>query len=211
MYNLEKIELLPARERVASELRKSIIAGNIESGTVLTLEDTAKSLGVSTTPVREAFQILQGEGLIDLAHNRGAVVIGMTTKDIEDHYELRAILESAAAKLASQNRDSLDELKSIYETSVEARKNKDVQTYSDLNQSFHFAIWRASLNQKLVDTLSSLWNGLSVADRLKEEAYIDISSTEHEKILKAIIDGDGTLAYDLMYAHILRSKDSMLK
>ena len=59
MLGLKPIKLLPARERVASALRKAIIAQQIKEGETLTLETTAQQLGVSITPVREAFQILE--------------------------------------------------------------------------------------------------------------------------------------------------------
>lgn len=66
MLGLKPIKLLPARERVASALRKAIIAQQIKEGETLTLETTAQQLGVSITPVREAFQILERDGLISL-------------------------------------------------------------------------------------------------------------------------------------------------
>lgn len=66
MLGLKPIKMLPARERVAAALRKAIISRQITEGEVLTLESTAQELGVSITPVREAFQILERDGLIDL-------------------------------------------------------------------------------------------------------------------------------------------------
>ena len=65
MLGLKPIKMLPARERVAAALRKAIISRQITEGEVLTLESTAQELGVSITPVREAFQILERDGLID--------------------------------------------------------------------------------------------------------------------------------------------------
>ena len=72
MLGLKPIKMLPARERVAAALRKAIISRQITEGEVLTLESTAQELGVSITPVREAFQILERDGLIDLQQNKGA-------------------------------------------------------------------------------------------------------------------------------------------
>lgn len=66
MLGLKPIQLLPARERVAAALRKAIISKQISEGEVLTLENTAQELGVSITPVREAFQILARDGLIEI-------------------------------------------------------------------------------------------------------------------------------------------------
>lgn len=65
-------KLMPARERVASALRKAIISRQIKEGETLALEATAQELGVSITPVREAFQILARDGLLELKQNKGA-------------------------------------------------------------------------------------------------------------------------------------------
>ena len=85
MLGLKPIKLLPARERVASALRKAIIAQQIKEGETLTLETTAQQLGVSITPVREAFQILERDGLISLQQNRGATVLGINEKTLREN------------------------------------------------------------------------------------------------------------------------------
>ena len=99
MLGLKPIQLLPARERVAAALRKAIISKQISEGEVLTLENTAQELGVSITPVREAFQILARDGLIELKQSKGAVVLGINETTIREHYQVRASLESAACAL----------------------------------------------------------------------------------------------------------------
>ena len=83
MVTLKPIKLLPARERVAFALRKAIISKQIGEGEVITLEATAQQLGVSVTPVREAFQILARDGLIDLKQNKGATVLGLNETTIK--------------------------------------------------------------------------------------------------------------------------------
>ena len=107
MVTLKPIKLLPARERVASALRKAIISKQIGEGEVITLEATAQQLGVSVTPVREAFQILARDGLIDLKQNKGATVLGLNETTIREHYEIRAALESAACVLCCQRKADL--------------------------------------------------------------------------------------------------------
>ena len=74
MLGLKPVKLMPARERVASALRKAIISRQIKEGETLALEATAQELGVSITPVREAFQILARDGLLELKQNKGAIV-----------------------------------------------------------------------------------------------------------------------------------------
>ena len=107
MLGLKPIKLLPARERVASALRKAIISKSIPEGAELTLENTAQELGVSVTPVREAFQILARDGLLEVKQNRCAIVLGVTEKTIREHYQLRAALEGTACMLCCQNNADL--------------------------------------------------------------------------------------------------------
>ena len=91
-----------AKEKVAAELRKAILSRQMKEGEILSLDSVASQLNVSAMPVREAFQILARDGLIQLRKNKGAVVLGITETYIREHYQLRAILESAAAKLAAE-------------------------------------------------------------------------------------------------------------
>ena len=120
MLGLKPIKLLPARERVASALRKAIISKSIPEGAELTLENTAQELGVSVTPVREAFQILARDGLLEVKQNRCAIVLGVTERTIREHYQLRAALEGTACMLCCQNNADLSKIKNCVDTAEEA-------------------------------------------------------------------------------------------
>lgn len=210
MKNLGKIKLLPAREQVASVLRKAILSRELTEGEELTLEGTANQLGVSSMPVREAFQILASDGLIQLRPNKGAVVLGINEKMIRDHYETRAILESEAAAKASREGTDISDIEYAFEMSERARKENDYSEYSRQNQGFHMAIWEAADNEKIKSLLSALWNGLSMGHKVTEEEYAEISIREHREILEAIKGHDGQKARTLMYAHIIRSMENIL-
>ncbi|MBQ3693205.1 MAG: GntR family transcriptional regulator, partial [Synergistaceae bacterium] len=134
MLNVRPVKLMPVREQAAASLREAIITQNIKQGETLVLETTAKALGISVTPVREAFQILARDGLIELAQNRGAVVLGMTAKNIREHYEIRAALEAEACRLVCEKNADLSEI----ERCVDNLVSHDEDNYSDLNQSFHY-------------------------------------------------------------------------
>ena len=95
---METLELLPIRVRITSILRKAIYAGEYRSGDELSLTDVAAQLGVSRTPVREAFQELESEGLITLRMNKGAIVNTINRKFVRDIFEMRILLESEAAR-----------------------------------------------------------------------------------------------------------------
>lgn len=210
MSSLKPIKLLPARERVASALRKAILSRELLEGDDITLEGIAAQLGVSITPVREAFQLLANEGLIRLRVNKGAVVLGVNEKTIRDHYETRAILESESAAKVCKNNIDISEIQNAYEYARKALEENDSSKYSNYNQAFHMAIWTAAGNEKIKFILSSLWNGLSMGHKVTEETYANISMDEHEDIMNAINNRDADLAKKLMYDHIIRSMENIL-
>ncbi len=208
--NLRPIKLLSAREQVAAVLRKAILSLEIKEGEELTLESVAEQLDVSTTPVREAFQILAHDGLIKLRPNKGAFVLGINERTIRDHYETRAILEREAAAMVCRNNADISEIVASYEQSIIALQEGNAKEYSNYNQAFHMAIWTAAGNEKIKSLLSSLWNGLSMGHKVTEEAYAKISISEHEKIVEAIKNHDEELSRNLMNAHIIRSMENIL-
>ena len=155
---LNPIQMLPARDRVAAALREAILSHQFAEGEELTLKDTAAQLGVSSTPIREAFQMLAREGLIELRPNRGAIVLGMNEKRLRDHYETRAALERAAVVLVCRKKADIDPVKLAYIQAASALAQNDSAGYSAQNQAFHMAIWTAADNDAMKELLSSLWN-----------------------------------------------------
>lgn len=101
----KKADMMPAREQVASILRSSILLGEIAVGTSITLDSISEQVGLSRTPVREAFQILATEGLLELRQNRCAIVKGVSEEAIRDHYEIRILLETEALRKACEHMD----------------------------------------------------------------------------------------------------------
>ncbi|RVU54663.1 GntR family transcriptional regulator [Anaerosphaera multitolerans] len=210
MTNLKPIKLLPAREQIASVLRKQILSRNIKEGETISLEATAKKLGVSVTPVREALYILDSNGLVKLRPNKEALVMGVTPKTIRDHYEIRAILEREAAVMVCENKADLSDVVAAYNGGVEVIKNNKAKDYGAYNQAFHVAIWKASGNERMESLLSSMWNGLSMGDNVTKEEYAKTSISEHKDILNALENRDRELARTLMSNHIFRSMENIL-
>lgn len=210
MIQLGKVKMLPAREQVASILRKAILSRELEEGQEITLEGIASQVGVSSMPVREAFQILASDGLIRLRPNKGAVVLGINEKTIRDHYETRAILEAeTAARCCDPGKDT-SPISNSYHLALQALENNDASEYSYHNQMFHVEIWTCAGNEKMKLILSSLWNGLSMGHKVTQEQYARISIAEHKRILEAIEAGDAAEARQAMYDHIIRSMNNIL-
>jgi len=210
MIQLKPIKLLPARERVASVLRKEIISQNIEEGVQLTLESTAERLGVSITPVREAFQMLEAEGLLTLTPNKGAIIRGITPRTVTEHFQIRAALESEAVALVCESKANLSEIQKIVNESEKAVLAKDWDVYGNLNQAFHVALWTASGNLRLKNMLAVMWNGLSMRYMETVEEYAQKSHSEHKHILKLLEARNSEEARKLMHRHIERSMQDML-
>lgn len=210
MKNIGKIKVLPIREQVASILRKAILTGDLEEGRELTLDEIATQVGVSSMPVREAFQILATDGLIKLRHNKAAVVLGISEKNIKDHYHTRALLESDCCALASAEGKDISPIVEAYELSKQAVENGEYSKYSELNQGFHMAIWEVADNSKIESILSTIWNGLSTGFKVSEEEYAKMSIKEHEVILEFIKSGNSDEARKAMNEHIMRSMKDIL-
>ena len=197
---MNQLSLMPIRVRIASELRKAIYAGEYKSGDELSLTDVAAQLGVSRTPVREAFQELESEGLITLRMNRGAVVNTIDRKFVRDIFEIRRLLEADAVERAAKNGMETERL---------LERLYDLRDH--ITEVSHTAIWTAADNHQLQKYLMEIWNGPSVAGAPEDilEHYRN-STFEHISILQFIRDGMAAEARQAMELHITRSMANML-
>ena len=203
---------MPARVQITAILRKALFSGEYKSGDVLSLTGIAEQLGISRTPVREAFQTLEAEGLIELQMNRGAIVKPIGKKFITDHYEMRALLESEAAARAAVR--GLPECAALLQQlhSLLARiRDVSSEEYEELNLAVHTAIWTAADNERLYKFLASLWNGPSVGFTASKLEHYTQSTQEHIGVLQAIEKSDAEAARKIMTQHIDRSLDNILK
>lgn len=209
---MESLELMPVRVRITSILKKAIFSGEYQSGDELSLTDVAAQLGVSRTPVREAFQTLAAEGLITLRMNKGAIVNAIDRKFVKDNFEMRILLESEAAACAAVNEmDVLGLLERLYDMRDHFDKLNRAD-YEALNQDIHMGIWNAADNQKLKRYLMELWNGPSTGHGASEELLHYKNSTfEHISILHFIRDRQPEQARKAMAQHIFRSMENILK
>ncbi len=209
---MEQLAMMPVRVRIASVLRKAIYAGEYKSGDELSLTDVAAQLGISRTPVREAFQELESEGLITLRMNRGAVVNAIDRKFVRDIFEMRRLLESDAVARAAKNGMKTEQLLERLYDLRDHIADVSRETYETLNQDIHTEIWKAADNHQLQKYLLEMWNGPSVAGEPADvlEHYRN-STFEHISILQFIRDGMADEARQAMELHITRSMTNMLR
>jgi DNA-binding GntR family transcriptional regulator len=211
-------------DKLASQLHARVLSGELPSGTRLRQEALAEEFGVSRTPVREALRKLQAGGLVELQPNRGAVVRGLSPREIRDAYEVRAALEALAARLAADrvNREQLERLRHAQgefrialERTVARRRGgrevrqREILLWGSANDEFHQTIHEASGNSVLAGTLAQLHRNfprdLSRLVVSESTAMLEANVREHEAILDALSRHDATAAYELMQRHIARA------
>lgn len=202
--------MMPARIKIAAIVRKAILSGEFTAGSELSLTETAAKIGVSRTPVREAFQTLAAEGLIELRMNKGAVVKSIDENFIKDHFSIRMLLEGEAVARAIQNGMDANELMALQATVSDNLHFVADNTYELYNQNFHTAIWAATQSQKLYHFCETLWNGPSFSRAVPDEEHRRRSIAEHSQIIGYIAEGDAESGRRTMAAHIERSMHNIL-
>lgn len=208
---LQPVRMAPAREQVAEVLRQAILAGEYAPGSLLSLEKVAQSVGVSRTPVREAFQLLDSEGLIELRPNRGAIVIGLSLEGVADYFDMRILLEGEAVYRACQNGLDLKLLERCCDEGALAAKYNEIQRFTRCNNQFHSVIWEAAGSEKLKGFLHQLAKGAAVDQAVSQEAYLAHAQREHEALLAALKTRDPIQARAIMIQHLRQSKENALK
>lgn len=191
-----------------TRIRGLILSGELQPGAVLPQAALAQTIGISTTPLREALRRLQQEGLVDLDAHRDARVRPLDAAEARDLLELRGSLEPLAASLAAERRTETDltELRAALD-GLEGLSAHPSAAQLESHHRFHGAIHRASRNALLLEIIDGLWvktdryrrHGLE-AGRSDEER--DARATEHRLLFEAVRDGDPDTAAELMRRHV---------
>jgi len=194
-----------------TRVRELILSGELEPRAVINQAILAHQIGISTTPLREALKRLKQQGLVELDAHRDARVTPLDPEEARDLLEVRRALDPLAASLAADRRTKQDvaEMRAALEGLEALASNPTVQQLV-AHRRFHAAIYRASHNARLAETLDGLWDtadryrrhGLQV-ERSAEE--IATKANEHTLLFEAIVEGDGATAADVMRAHIQTS------
>jgi DNA-binding GntR family transcriptional regulator len=194
---------LPLRNQVVAILRDAILTCSLEPGAVLNERELAEQLGVSKTPVREALSLLNHEGLVQILPRQAYVVTPITVRDVHESFDLRVILECAAAELAAARITDaeLTELAAVVAGEADAAA---VAETLERNVDFHSLIARASGNERLTALIGKL---LGEMPRLISVGYV---RGEHEHVMNALRERNPARAREAMREHILTVKEKAL-
>jgi DNA-binding GntR family transcriptional regulator len=190
----------PLRDVVADVLRERIASGVLTPGSRVREETIAAELGVSRVPVREALQMLEREGFIELTPRRGAAVAVPSVGRVFDLLEVRTTLEVLAAVLAARRAggDYADQLTAVVADGARAAADRDFQRLPELIDRFHDLVARASGNEELARMLESIRGRVRWMFKYDLEGRSPASWVLHGKILAAILAADEAAAADLM-------------
>jgi DNA-binding GntR family transcriptional regulator len=195
-------------ELAYDRVRALILSGTLEPGTVLPQASLARTIGMSTTPLREALRRLKQDGLVDLDAHRDARVRPLDAAEARDLLELRRSLDPLAASLAAARRSATDlAAMSAALDGLEALSDDPTPAQLATHRRFHAAVHRASHNAALIDVLDGLW---VKTDRYRRHALEggrtdeerDARAAEHRSLFAAVERGDAAAAADLMRRHV---------
>ena len=203
------------RGRVFNKIREDILSGKYKDNDELKEIAIGEELGVSRTPVREAFRQLELEGLIQIVPNKGAYVTGITIEDVKDIYMIRSKLEGLCAAWACEHitEQQIEEMEeNIYLSKFHAERGHFDQM-SELDSRFHEVMYEAC-NSKMLEHLLKDFHQYVQRVRKRTLSTIDrslASNNEHSMILEAIKARNPEEAERLATVHIHNAYDNMVK
>lgn len=213
-----------AAESAYTQIRSMLIAGEIGPGDKLLEEDLAERTGVSRTPVREALRRLASEGFVEFQPRRGVRAVSWTSRDLDEIFSLRALLEGYAAGQAAERAkpdhlerlsDLCDRMEAIAETTYgigpvdgDGEISEEVEeaygSLSELNNEFHRTVLAAADNAHLDAVMARLISAPLVQRTFMRYSgeRLARSMSHHRELVEALSRRDPALATAVMTAHI---------
>ena len=202
---------LPLRDVVFNTLREAILRGDLVPGERLMELQLAAKLGVSRTPIREAIRMLEQEGLAITIPRKGAIVAGMTEKDMQDVLEIREALEELSVQVACDKitEEEVARLRENMENFEDSLKSGDLKRMAEADVEFHDVIYQATDNLKLINMLNNLREQMYRyrVEYLKNPSNHEQLLREHEAIYRGIMEKDKDAVTEMIRKHISNQVD----
>ena len=203
------------RGRVFHRLRDDILSGKYAEHEELKEVAIGEEMGVSRTPVREAFRQLELEGLIRIVPNKGAYVTGITQKDVKDIYMIRSLLEGLCARWATEHitKDQLEEMEeNVYLAEFHTKKGH-LEQLAELDNRFHHILYEACDSKMLEHQLKDFHQYVF---RVRKKTLANVtrgskSNEEHRLIMEAIRNKNADLAEQLAHQHMINAYENMVE
>ena len=196
-----------AKERAYRHVKRRILDGALPGGELLSEGEVAEELGMSRTPVREAFLLLEAEGLMHLYPKRGALVVPVSPEEVRDVMEARQVVERHAATVVATRPPAgiLEELEALIAEQDERRRADDPPGFVDADRRFHRALVVAAGNAVLLrfyDSLRDRQRRMGTATIMRDPGAMAAFVDEHRAIVRALAAGGRDEAADRLGRHI---------
>jgi DNA-binding GntR family transcriptional regulator len=200
--------------RVANRMREDIALGVLAPEQWLKVRVLSERYGVSAAPIREALQVLQGEGLIVMEHNRGARVRRIDAQRLIDIFDVREAIESylTAAFAESASPHQVTILGAVQAQHDQAVTEKDYHTAFEINRKFHQIINSAARNYEALEVIErhlALTRALRLSCGFSDVRQRTVQQ-EHHQLLDAFRRHDSGAARQIAAMHVRSSKDDLL-
>lgn len=196
---------------VASLVRERIYTHRYPTGAWLRQEQLSAELGISRTPVREALRVLELEGLVRVRPGRGARVVTGDVRTLLDAYQLRAVVDGLAARLAAEGSRGAHSLRAAIDRQEAALEPWEPRAYTHANVEFHEEVMQMTGNEFVVAQLPILRMTAQVFApvRVVEPSSAKRAIRQHRGIAEAIENADAPAAERLARAHIDATIDEL--
>lgn len=191
--------------QVAAQLRSAIIDLRLPPGTMLDKAQICARLGVSRSPVAEAFARLESEGLLDILPQRGTVVSFLSLGAIKEYIFIRKALEGEAVRMLATRRPPgfTEKLEANIEAQRESARNEDRETFHRLDLQFHDELLNALDYRRMKAVVDTARNNLDRARQMTNTIRrIAVGIEEHAHIVAEIKAGKGDRAARAMHVHL---------
>jgi DNA-binding GntR family transcriptional regulator len=190
-------------ESAYRRLLEDIRAGALKPGARLTETELAERLAISRTPVREALRRLEADGLVTHEPRVGAMVRALDHAEVMELYEMRSVIEGAAARLAARAASPV-EIDALEALNVRMATATDAQARAEANRAFHLTLIDAARNRYLVRAAAAVHKPLLILGptTLDEDGRAEAAVAEHADILAALTARDGAAAEAAMRRHM---------
>ncbi len=204
-----------ASDRAYDHVKRAIIRGDLAGGTAISENAICQDLGVSRTPVHEAFLRLAAEELIALESRKGAVVRPMSPNEAADVLEMREAIESTAAtRVVTDGRvaDLAPSLQAMLAEQEAAVRDGDVDRFIEVDAEFHGAVIGASRNAIAVlfaRTLRDRQQRLRHQLMRVQPSQLQASLDDHRALARALDDGDAARYAEVLSAHVASHRGAL--
>jgi DNA-binding GntR family transcriptional regulator len=204
----------PLREEVYDALRRAIVNGELSPGIRVVETELATQLGISRTPIREAFRKLEAEGFLSKGPGSSLVVSQMSLRDVEETFRIRAVLEGFAARLAAERAapEDVEEIEEILKRTEGLVGKEAPEQLLEWNTRFHDGLNALSGSAQLQQLLQSIHDKILRYRRITLEVGPARKQwlEEHRAILQAVRDRDPDRAERLTMQHVHRKKETIV-